>query len=334
MIVDQALKDATAELAATVGLYGEPQLLRLRTSGQNRLFRVDIGGKALLLKRYFPGVGGRRERLRREFSFSRYAWSLGAREIPQAIAADYTRYMAFFGFVDAVPASDSENPFAHMEEATQFVARINADRRGLAAQALAPAFGWVADPAEHAPILRARLQQLRERADGLGVDPAVVELLERQLLPASARVLQSLGDLPPLKEDERRLSPSALGLQNVLMTSSGEVSFHDFEQAGWDDPARLVAEMIALPQAPVGAPLFPALANSMRAALDLTESFVERAAKLVPLCRLYSCCQLLDEILPTRNRQEARSRWLTATQGTPWNLVQQMTAMLHEHDLR
>ncbi len=334
MIVDQALKDATAELAATVGVYGEPQLLRLRSGGQNRLFRVDIGDKSLLLKRYFPGVGERRERLRREFSFSRYAWSVGVREIPEAIAADYTRHMAFFSFVDAVFPSPSEILPTYLPEAMRLVAKINGDRRGLTAQALAPAFGWVASPAEHAPILKGRLQQLRERADGLGVDPAVAALLEQQLLPVSVRVLQTLRDLPPLKDTERVLSPSASALQHVLLTGGGNVLFHDFEHAGWDDPARLVAEVVTLPQAGVATHLFSELANSMRALLGLPESFVGRAATMVPLFRLYTCCQLLDEILPAQHRQDGRSRWFAPTLGTPWRLVQQMMAMLHAHDLR
>jgi hypothetical protein len=45
------------------------------------------------------------------------------------------------------------------------------------------------------------------------------------------------------------LSPSDFGFHNVIRRDDGSLCFLDFEHAGWDDPAKLVADFILQPEA-------------------------------------------------------------------------------------
>lgn len=333
MIVDQALKDATAELAATAGFVGELGMQRLRVHGQNRVFRVDVGGATLLLKRYFPGTGERRDRLRAEFSFSRFAWSQGVRVIPEPIAADYTRHMALFAFVEGTRAAAAPVTAAAIAAAVAFIAHINRDRAGLSARALPLAFGGLFSIAEHIAAIGSRLIELRERAEGLHLDSFACELIDARLRPAWASVAATLGDCPDPPAAERCLSPSDFGFHNAIIDAAGQLVFHDFEYAGWDDPARIVAELFAQPQVPIARQLFMPFAQGIGAALGLSQGFAERAARLLPLYRVYNCCALLTEILPADGSAAKRKR-RRENKDARWAAVQQAIADLHEHEGR
>jgi len=326
MIVDQALKEATAELAATAGVYGEPQLQVLSTHGHNRMVRVEIGDAVLALKRYFPGPGDRRDRLRAEFTFSRFAWAHGVRALPEPMAADYTRAMALFRFVDGERASAAPIGLRQITAAIAFIEEINRERNGIDARGLPAAYGACFSIEEHEVAISTRLGDLRERADRLGGDDAVVALIDTQLRPAWSRVVASLIACPAVGASERCLSPSDFGFHNALTTAGGEVIFHDFEYAGWDDPARLVAEMFTLPQAPAPAGLLSTFASGLREGLDLPDSFIERAMRMLPLHRLRHCCALLDEILPRDRRRKGPSEG----REQRWIQLQRAVAGLHD----
>ena len=330
MIVDQALKDATAELAATVGLSGEVRMQRLRTHGQNRLFRVDIGDAVLLLKRYFPGTGDRRDRLRAEFAFSRLVWSQGVRVIPEPITADYTRHMALFAFVEGTRASAGPVTAASIAAAVAFIAQVNRDRSGLGARALPMAFGSIFSIEAHGAAIGSLLLDLRERADGLHVDSFVCDLIDTRLRPAWGRVAAALGDCPDPPAAARCLSPSDFGFHNAIVDAAGQLIFHDFEYAGWDDPARIVAELFAQQQVQIASELFTPFAEGLRAALGLSEEFVQRAARLLPLYRVYNCCALLAQILP-EGGSTAKGKRRRETKDARLAAVQQAIAELHEH---
>lgn len=331
MIVDQALKDATAELAATAGIEGEPKLQRLRSNGDNRLLRVEVDGATFLLKRYFAGTCDRRDRVRREFAFARYAWSLGVHNIPQPIAADYTRQMALFRFVDGSRLTAATVTREHLDAAVELVWRINHERDALAAQALPPACGRVRSMEEHRQAISTRLADLAERADGVRVDAGVRDLIDAGLRPAWARIAAVLPADSNSWPEFACLTPSDFGFHNAIIGDDGRLYFHDFEHSGWDDPERLVAELFASPLVPIALSWVVPFAQGIAAALDLPDDFVERAARLIPLYRVYSCCALLDEILPGQaSRMNAKPA--SHSTDTRWTVVQRVIADLHALD--
>ena len=49
-----------------------------------------------------------------------------------------------------------------------------------------------------------------------------------------------------LEEDEKIISPSDFGLHNAKLGEDGKLAFFDFEYAGWDDPAKTIADFFLL----------------------------------------------------------------------------------------
>ena len=53
-----------------------------------------------------------------------------------------------------------------------------------------------------------------------------------------------------LKPDEKIISPSDFGLHNAKLGKDGKLAFFDFEYAGWDDPAKTIADFFTQPAFP------------------------------------------------------------------------------------
>ena len=53
-----------------------------------------------------------------------------------------------------------------------------------------------------------------------------------------------------LKSDEKIISPSDFGLHNAKLNRDHRLTFFDFEYAGWDDPAKTIADFFAQPRFP------------------------------------------------------------------------------------
>jgi hypothetical protein len=72
------------------------------------------------------------------------------------------------------------------------------------------------------------------------------EYLRSEVLPALTAGKPKEGAMVP-----QCLSPSDFGFHNVIRRGNGSFCFFDFEHAGWDDPAKLAADFILQPEAPL-----------------------------------------------------------------------------------
>ena len=57
-----------------------------------------------------------------------------------------------------------------------------------------------------------------------------------------------------LPSAQRTLAPSDFGFHNTLRYANGALAFVDFEYFGWDDPAKLTADIMLHPGRPLSAP--------------------------------------------------------------------------------
>ncbi|NBV85195.1 MAG: hypothetical protein EBS01_02770 [Verrucomicrobia bacterium] len=107
----------------------------------------------------------------------------------------------------------------------------------------------------------------------------------------------------PLEECHRILSPSDFGFHNALQDEQGRMWFLDFEYAGWDDPAKLLADFFCQPQVPVSLDHSGAFVCALGEAVG-DFSLPSRFRQLLPLHAVKWSCILLNEFLP----QEASRR--------------------------
>ncbi len=76
------------------------RMTRLPGGGNNRVYRIESGGRALVLKQYFHSTDDPRDRLGAEFALSSFAWRNGVLSLPKPIAADFQRRLGLYAFVD------------------------------------------------------------------------------------------------------------------------------------------------------------------------------------------------------------------------------------------
>jgi hypothetical protein len=137
-------------------------------------------------------------------------------------------------------------------------------------------------PAEHQQHAVTLLQQLTARVEAVKhwVDEAIRS-----------------GQVPDAMDKQQLvISPSDFGFHNAISTASG-VRFIDFEFAGWDDPAKAVADFMLQPRIPLHlktSPLLEAVPSETRALVS------KRVMVLTPILRVKWLCIILSVFQPDR----------------------------------
>ena len=281
----------------------EPALEPLEGGANNRVYRLRNGSDSYLLKHYWRSAGDR-DRLAAEFEFARFAGELGA--TPEA----FTRAdeLALYEFVEGRPAGREDVTAHNVGRAADFAAGlVRLSRRGgerlpVAAEACFSVTG-------HLELIDGRVQSLARDAE----DESCLELVRSRLVPAwqavRATAESEAADLDgELRPEERCVSPSDFGFHNVLVEDGGRLRFLDFEYAGWDDPAKLVADFFCQPALPVPDEHLPSFAGRVLAGLDDPAAAQARALALLPCYRVKWVCIMLNEFLPAGSRRRAFAR--------------------------
>jgi hypothetical protein len=308
---------ASLSLLAPWAAAAELEAAPLEGGGNNRLYRVRTGSRELVIKEYFQNPGDLRDRLGTEFAFARFAWEQGIRNIPEPLCCDGEAHTAVYSCVEGLRPAPGELSASDLEQALAFIAGLNEHRDSPSALCLTLASEACFSLRQHLDLVAQRIGKLRSLSPDTDRAEQVLELVERSLLPLhgelNERILSAaLGPVlalePELPQDERILSPSDFGFHNALRRADGSLVFLDFEYAGWDDPAKLIADFfnqIAVPAPPEWLPRFT---DRVAELVANPEALRSRTRLLLPLYGLKWCCIVLNSFLPieARRRQFAR----------------------------
>jgi hypothetical protein len=275
----------------------------------------------VLLKAYYHDTQDRRDRLGAEFAFSRFAWKVGMRSIPQPLAQDTEIHVGLYEFLPGRPLLAGEIDALMIERASSFYQALNEHRHHVDGISLPRASEACFSLGEHFGCVKQRLDQLRSICRrGGDLDQRghaiITGALSEQWGKISQRLTKRMSELgldadERLRADEVRLSPSDFGFHNALLTGDGELRFFDFEYGGWDDPAKLVCDFFCQRKVPVSSSHFERFTNAVAADLPRPELALTRIELLMPLFRFKWCCIMLNEFLPTGAR---RRRFATSNQ--------------------
>jgi len=290
----ETLRPAAARL-----LGGAPATYTLLAGGRNsRVYRADTADGRFALKAYFRNPEDPRDRLGTEMGALRFLEEQGVACVPRALAADPEAGLGLYEFVDG------ERPLApspdEVDQAAAFLVRLNQLRLEPAAARLAPA-------SEARFSLRAVADNIQSRLAALAAGaPDLASYLKAELAPAWNTVLErckrgcARHGIPferDLERGERTLSPSDFGFHNALRRS-GEIVFLDFEYFGWDDPAKLVSDLLLHPGMDLACDLRIRLAEGILAGSRDPAALRERVRLAYPLFGIKWCLILLNEYLP------------------------------------
>ena len=306
--MDQAaVKAAVAALLSRVGL--STTGLRVEpcaAGGNNRVFRVDAGGRAMAAKCYFRHPSDTRDRLNSEYAFLEYARQAGIGCVPRVVARDDRAGMALYDFIEGSKLRVESLSGSQIEQAQDFFASLNEAGARVQGKSLSDASEACFTIAEQLRLVQGRIDRLARIPASSRIDEeaiAFAQALRARWTALSERVLDqavTLGIDPksPLADRDRCISPSDFGFHNAIVAPAGQVFFIDFEYAGWDDPAKAISDFFCHPAVPVPFEYFDGF---LAAALKYSENLEElsrRTRLLLPVFRIKWCCIVMNDFLP------------------------------------
>ena len=242
------------------------------------------------------------DRFRAEVEFLNYAQMVASQFVPKLLHADEVGRSVVLEYIEGERFKEGHSPSKEsVDQAIAFMKRLNEDQ-GAARQYVS------GGAAEGFLRLTEHLENIDLRLKLMGVEhvPDVCKAEAQRLIDFAKHRLSTLQDrteyllsqgycadaLDPL---ERCVSPSDFGFHNAIRTCTG-VKFCDFEFAGWDDPAKTIADFDLQPKVPVS-PRTQALAEAIEA-WDARHSF--RHQVLAPILKLKWACIILGLLNPSR----------------------------------
>ena len=250
-------KNRAAPFLERLSIGGEYQLFPLPGDSENQVFHLQHEGKDLVLKFFAPITDAGHDPLANERAFYDHFQSGG--EFPTALAIDWdTDYrIGLLTYLNGRKLRQEELNLTAIQQAVDFITTVNQNRETVATDSMPYAKGACFSIREHLLEIDQCLNDLRPGED---TDEKVRQFILDELSPTWASVRETIvaqcetGGLEldqAVDEPNRILSPGDFGLHNAIITPERELRFVDFDEGGWDDPARLICNMFCPPDLPI-----------------------------------------------------------------------------------
>jgi len=311
----EALSAALAELLQ-LPASPLPDVVPFAASGNNRVFAVIAGGHRYAAKVYFRHPSDDRDRLHAEFSFLSCATRTGITCVPAPVVCDPAQGIGVYEFIDGRKLSASEIDSDCIDQAAEFIARLNHAATHAEARNLPDASEACFSIAAHFAMVDRRIDRLDQISSDDPVDreardfSADLKVRWGQLKALVLREATAAGIDPDAVLSERCLSPSDFGFHNALATRERGICFIDFEYAGWDDPAKLVGDFFSHPAVPVNMEYRERFIEVVSAYAVRPSGIATRAKILFPVFQVKWCCIILNDFL---RESAARRRFADPT---------------------
>jgi hypothetical protein len=301
----QAVDPAVAAAEALLGARAD--LVEPVAGGRNsRVYRVEIGGRVLALKRYPSLADDPRDRLATEVEALALMAAHQLANVPQVIAVDRQHNFALLSWLDGARITCVAD--ADVDQAAAFLKIVHAMRRRAANGFHRDAAEACLSGTEIEAQIRRRLAVLQAQCVGErdlvpflsgSLEPLLEHLAGQAKSKMAAAGLDFRATLP---QEKRSLVPSDFGFHNALRRADGTLGFVDFEYFGWDDPVKLTADVLHHPGTPLGPLQRDRFRSAALAIYGADASFGARLAALYPLFGLRWALIVLNEFLPDRWR--------------------------------
>lgn len=298
---------AVAQLVRATELPAITQWSKVRGGANNRVYSAPAGQRKVLLKIYFRSAEDARDRLRGEKFFYDLAESVGTTLVPRALGWDIIHRLGLFSFIDGRKPQAGDVSADRVRTAARLVACVNSvPFENHQAKKPPTASEACFSLAEHFALVQSRVDCLHALPVRDAVDEEARTWIRDELAPSWRRVQDEAvrragqeklveGELLPL--EQRWISPSDFGFHNALLDGENSVKFFDFEYAGWDDPAKLVADFFCQLAVPVPLLFWRDFVEALQEARGWNPVAERRAKILFPIYRIKWCCIALNEFL-------------------------------------
>jgi len=277
-------------------------LVRMKGGMNNSVYRCGKEGKFWIIKAY-PSVGLRRDGMKAEVEFLRFASGRAPQYVPKLCRVDHQRRCLVLEYLSG--DTPLENHIASNEEvsaAVDFYKRLNCRKDNVGDSISMNAADGYRRITQHIENTKKRIKSMdtslvsiRKRNLVRTILHKIYDELEKQAKRVSEQI--NNGKLEDeINQELLRISPSDFGYHNAIKSKSS-IHFIDFEFAGWDDPAKTVIDFWIQPRAIVNStksPMLRALRKDERQVLS------ERIVLLTPILYLKWVCIILGVLNPER----------------------------------
>jgi hypothetical protein len=301
---DAGLKDKARDLLRNALSVEATSLTPCSEGGNNRGLIADTPKGRFFVKSYFQAASDKRSRLRTEWDFLTCATALGLEATPRPVASDPIGGIGIYEFVEGrklIPVEINDNA---VMAAARFLKALNSPKARQAAVGLPPASEACFSIASHLDLIEHRLARLSEAVASHGQsDPDAARFIVN-LRNTWNNIKQNIRERagPEFESDLpialRCVSPSDFGFHNALRRPDGRLCFIDFEYAGWDDPAKTVADFFCQPALPVNARYLERFATEFFSVFPNPDFLSERTLLLRPIFQIKWCCIMLNIFIP------------------------------------
>ncbi len=303
-----------AGLEATVTALAGAEVRTLESvkgGGNNRVYGAVLAdGRTVAAKCYPSQKEDPRDRLGVEFGGLSFLADQGVgAALPRPLAADREASVALYEWIDGEEVS-AVDPAARrsgdVDQALGLLAKLHDLRLAPGAKDLPsgsdPCFSG-ADLEAGIAGRRKRLGEVAEENDSLRTflcgefDSALEGARQRAVRNYEAAGMDFDA---AIAEEKRTLSPSDFGFHNARRRKDGSLVFLDFEYFGWDDPAKLTADIVMHPGMVLSAEEDGRFRRGLADIYREDPAYGKRLSALWPLFGLRWCLILLNEFLPER----------------------------------
>ena len=250
----ETIRELATPLLNALGVGGDPLISPLPGSQLKRTFKLHHEGLDYALKWYPLSPPHEADPFDTERHFYEFLKAADIHENPFALSWDISNRIAVFSLLHGRAIRPDEVNLPRTIAAGHFLASIN-QHRSLPEAAHFPGI----PPREHSMsglldvinnlMLQGVPEELRD------VQP-LVSFWEDELVPGWQKVIghylsscetSGLDPEKELEEDHAIISPGEFTFHNTIITPEHEISFCDFDQARWGDPACVIARIFAQP---------------------------------------------------------------------------------------
>lgn len=255
---------------------------QLGAANRHEVCLLENGDRRAVLKIHEPAAAGRRDAFAHEALLHAFYAEQVRDRVPRLIARDKECHALLFEHVEGTPMAGEEISLGDVARMGEFLVETNRPEvLERARQAQLPAAsdcGLAA--AEHWQCALSRVDALLALPTADEATVAMQDFVRAELQPALV-MNKPDASLPA----EPCLSPSDFGFHNVIRRANGAFCFLDFEHAGWDDPAKLVADFILQPEAPLSVEAAEMLMDALRDGAIFGPQLALHVRRILPLQR-------------------------------------------------
>lgn len=292
-------------LLAGVGCDGaRAEWLALAGGANNTVLLVRDGAREVVLKHYRRDANDTRDRLGAEVTLLRYAQLVAPGYTPELLALDESAGVTILSYIPGDAATARDATAANVARAGAFLRALNAPQHLPATAAFGTASEAAFSISDHIALIEDRIGALDRESDPTPATASqareILDTLHRGWDATRASIDHALASgrvADALPAEGRIISPSDFGFHNARFDQDGMLRFFDFEYAGWDDPAKTLADFFLQPRIPVD--------HSWRAAFlaagpSLHPALTDRAEILMPLFAVKWACIVLKSLIPAQ----------------------------------